>query len=247
MLENFDKAGKIFIFGMLIGTFFLLITEISFEPAAEATLKALETKARSFPQEDSFLSLAIFLNNTLAASLASIVPAGFVLFMLWGRKNVELWKKIGGGKLSASIDEKIWKLITKLKDDASKIPDKLGREVYILAYGIPCLVMVVNGWLFGFLITNELVQSGLAGMTEFLKWTLPHGIIEIPALIASASLGYSLADRLLDPFYKISETDMKKKVKAQIKSRKTLKGWIVIISVLLLATIIETFLTPTIA
>jgi uncharacterized membrane protein SpoIIM required for sporulation len=89
-----------------------------------------------------------------------------------------------------------------------------GREdyrmiAYMLPYTIPFLILIVNGALMGillaFFIFNGLMTGfemfGIEGMpvgvlynlTYFIISIAPHGIIEIPALLLAASLGYRFA------------------------------------------------------
>jgi len=80
---------------------------------------------------------------------------------------------------------------------------------YMLPYTIPFLILIVNGALMGillaFFIFNGLMTGfemfGIEGMhvgvlynlTYFIISIVPHGIIEIPALLLAASLGYRFA------------------------------------------------------
>ncbi|MCQ6963857.1 stage II sporulation protein M [Methanolobus chelungpuianus] len=80
---------------------------------------------------------------------------------------------------------------------------------YMLPFTIPFLIMIVNGLLMGILLAFFVFNGSLTGfhifgpkgiflgafynLTYFVISILPHGIIEIPALLLAAALGYRLA------------------------------------------------------
>lgn len=80
---------------------------------------------------------------------------------------------------------------------------------YMLPFTIPFLIMIVNGLLVGILLAFFIFNGSLTGfdmfgpkgifigvfynLTYFIISILPHGIIEIPALLLAAALGYRFA------------------------------------------------------
>ncbi len=108
-----------------------------------------------------------------------------------------------------------------------------------LFFGIfPILFLYINGFLIGMLITLKLSEIGFY---KILALILPHGIIEIPAVILSASYGIELGILVIK---KISgeEVEIKKSL------RKFLTTYLkAILPMLLIAALIETFITPIIA
>ncbi|WP_337103266.1 stage II sporulation protein M [Paenibacillus sp. YIM B09110] len=69
------------------------------------------------------------------------------------------------------------------------------KAVFVMYLGaffgiIPLLFIVVNGMLIGFLLQNIAAQEGAGYMASVvLKGILPHGIIEIPAIIIACAYG----------------------------------------------------------
>ena len=143
----------------------------------------------------------------------------------------------------------------------------------LLPYVPPFLVSVANGILAGiilaFIVANGsiegmdlygstgIITGALAGFTYFMAFILPHGIIEIPALFLAAALGYVFASR--QSFFvkkeilfsgdciEDLERDIRKTEKCAftyLKSPNFRKTMFVCICLLLLASYIETQITP---
>lgn len=143
----------------------------------------------------------------------------------------------------------------------------------MLPYAPPFLVSAANGVLAGFLLafivangsiegmqlygSTGMFTGALAGLTYFMAFILPHGIIEIPALFLAAALGYVFASRQADVVKRDSlfsgdytedlERDIKKTEEcafAYLKSTYFRKIILVSICLLLIASYIETEVTP---
>ncbi|KXB06070.1 hypothetical protein AKJ53_01390 [candidate division MSBL1 archaeon SCGC-AAA382F02] len=247
MLKNIARAGKIFLFGILLGTFFCILSEAYFKSAEEATRGFLEAKVSALPSSPALLSLAIFLNNLLVVILASVGSICLILFITWGRKNISLWQKMDESRFSRVLDRYVWRFTKYIKPKFAQIKSKINRDIFIIGYGLPTLVMIVNGWFFGFLFTNEFLEQNLAGIVQFLRWIAPHGIIEIPVILASAGLGYSFIDDLLDSLYQDKTKEVRKKARLKLHSKRTAKALVILTVLLSIAALIEVFLTPQIA
>lgn len=247
MLKNLGLAGKIFLIGILLGGLFSILMGLYFEAGSEITQNFLEAKAGVLPGEPVLLSLTIFLNNLLIVFLASVGPMALVLFIGWSKENISWLERFEGSKYGRVLDRKIWKLINKLKPSFERIKGEVNKDIYIIAYGLPALVLIINGWFFGFILANEFIERHMAGVFEFFKWVAPHGIIEIPAIVASAALGYSFADELSGPLRQEKTKKARRKAKTQIKSNSTVRKLFLIALLLALGAIIEVFLTPKIA
>lgn len=244
MLKKIGRSGKIFLLGILLGVFSCIFMRSYLRPIAEAAQSFLEAKASALPANQALLSLVILLNNLLVVILASIGSLALILFVIWGRKNIDLWQKMDESRFSKFSDRYIWRIVKRFKPRFTQIKKKINRDIFIIAYGLPTLVIIINGWFFGFLFANEFLDQQLAGIIVFLKWVAPHGIIEIPAILASAALGYSFADSLLKPLYQEKTNEVRNKVRKTIKSKRTFKILLILIALLSIAALIEVFLTP---
>jgi stage II sporulation protein M len=105
-----------------------------------------------------------------------------------------------------------------------------------LAFGVvPFIFLVING-----LITGLVVRwvEGLGGMGLAMAALLPHGVIEIPALLLAAALGFRIGG---EAFRRLTRRP------AQVgqQLRAGLKLFLVVVApALLVAAAVETFVTP---
>ena len=100
---------------------------------------------------------------------------------------------------------------------------------------IPLLVVTSNGFLLG-VVAHGAVQQG--GLLILAAGILPHGIIELPAVLASIAMGFRLG-------YLLALTLAREKVDLAGETRIAVRIlWRYITPLLLLAAAIETFITP---
>lgn len=144
-----------------------------------------------------------------------------------------MWKELNKSKIGRWLDRLVWSVVGFLKPGFSDIQGRVGRDIFVVVYGLPSVVMVVNGAFIGFLFTRSFLVGHLAGIFNFLKWVVPHGIIEVPTIITSAALGYSLGDSLLPFLYQGEVDGVKLKSRKNIKQDKTLKMVFLLIVLLL--------------
>ncbi len=101
---------------------------------------------------------------------------------------------------------------------------------------VPILALVLNGALIGLVATPV---SSATSVGYFLSAILPHGVIEIPALVigeaAALSMGVAV---MMVPF----RTDARSEIGAT--ARRDLKYLGIALALLVPAAIIETFITP---
>ncbi|MDI3539468.1 MAG: hypothetical protein PWQ52_591 [Methanolobus sp.] len=101
-----------------------------------------------------------------------------------------------------SPKEGVWKYCGYSREDYRML-------AYMLPFTIPLMIMVVNGILVGILLAFFIFNGSLTGfemfgskgifigvfynLSYFVVSIVPHGIIEIPALLLAAAMGYSFA------------------------------------------------------
>ena len=100
---------------------------------------------------------------------------------------------------------------------------------------IPLAFVTYNGFLIG---TISLVIGRLEGLLYVLLAIVPHGVIELPMVIISASIGVRLGHDLLNTLVG-KKADIKKDFK---KGTSFYVNWI--LPLLFFAAVIETFITP---
>lgn len=247
MFENFNRAGKIFLGGLIFGALFCVLSSLFFSMGNLLMRGALEARMGIFPSNRLLLNISIFLNNLTVILLSSIGPTGLVLLVIWGRKRISLWEKFNNSRIGKFLDHLVWSFVNYFRDNFSKIDKRIHKDIFVIMYGLPSLIMVINGWVIGFISIESFLTHHLGGFIEFLKWVLPHGIVEIPAIVAAAGLGFSLADNVLKLLYQEDTEKLRVNIVEEVKNRKILKRLSILIFLLLIASIIEVFLTPKIA
>ncbi|MDN5310951.1 MAG: stage sporulation protein [Methanolobus sp.] len=102
---------------------------------------------------------------------------------------------------------------------------------------VPFLVLVFNGFIIGTIVRMLLIDNGLAFIVAGL---VPHGIIEIPLLLLSTSIGMRIGFEVLRAIAG-KPSDIKQEF---LKGMKFFFYWMV--PLIFLAALIETFITPVI-
>jgi stage II sporulation protein M len=103
-----------------------------------------------------------------------------------------------------------------------------------IVFGIvPILVVAFNGLILG-VVATYLVHSGTISFQRMVLGILPHGIIEIPAILLAATSGVLLCKALL-------------RGGGRGMAMESLKLYVVSLGMLLLAAFIEAFITPQLA
>ena len=100
---------------------------------------------------------------------------------------------------------------------------------------IPLLVVTSNGFLLGVVAHGAVQQSGLPFLAAGI---LPHGILELPAVLVSIAIGFRLG-------YLLVLTLAREKADLAGETRIAIRFlWRYITPILFLAAAIETFITP---
>jgi stage II sporulation protein M len=114
------------------------------------------------------------------------------------------------------------------------------RVLLVILLGIivgiaPFIFLVANGFLIGIVVYEVAILKGL-GIT--ILALIPHGIIEIPAVILGISLGFQTG-------FEMIKWLLGKKSQIKISLKISLKTFLkLIVPALFLASLIEVFLTP---
>ncbi|MDR9857539.1 stage II sporulation protein M [Paenibacillus sp. VCA1] len=107
---------------------------------------------------------------------------------------------------------------------------------------LPILFLLVNGMVVGFLVHASLEQ-GRSLFDLVVKGLLPHGIIEIPAIIIACAFGVQMGLLLISSFGGSGRGELKRKWSEGFRRAWTASVWIVIL--LFVAAIIESTVTYT--
>ncbi|MFC2044971.1 stage II sporulation protein M [Chloroflexota bacterium] len=100
---------------------------------------------------------------------------------------------------------------------------------------VPVVALVSNGWLIG-VVSNAVIKEVSLGY--LLAGLLPHGIFELPAFILGEAVALSLGSRVLLALLR------KERGNILIDLRKSSRYLALVLILLLLAAIIEAYITP---
>jgi len=101
---------------------------------------------------------------------------------------------------------------------------------------LPVLALTVNGWLLAFISAIVIEEESLGLL---LAGLLPHGILELPALIIGEAAALSFGAMVMLALF---QKEKKKRLLSGLKQNAKYLG--IAIALLLPAAIIETYLTP---
>jgi len=107
---------------------------------------------------------------------------------------------------------------------------------------IPALFLLINGAVIGYLVHT----SSLHGQDIFnliVKGLLPHGIIEIPAIIIACAYGLHFGSKVASRIFRPSVRGIKREAEWPVFMRQTLTASIWIVILLFIAAIIESTIT----
>lgn len=178
------STAKIFFAAIFMGAVaipFLILSPQVVEGSLEPVLQSMVERVRSMQQLTGSLASAIFLQNAVVAVLAALVPLGLGSLDSYLRKNriYSVFTRI----LATPVD-----LVYRLTSRTARImsPDERLTSLAVITY--PFIIMFVNGVLLGIVFLLGI----LGGRSlQLLVLILPHGVVELPTVIFSASLGYS--------------------------------------------------------
>ncbi|NMC77407.1 MAG: stage II sporulation protein M [Candidatus Methanofastidiosa archaeon] len=100
----------------------------------------------------------------------------------------------------------------------------------------PFLSLWANGTILGILYGKYMAEGGTSLI--FLMGILPHGILEIPAIVIAASQGFRLAKEVISPPVGLTRSQT-----ARINISRGIKLFAVILPLLLIAAIIEVYIS----
>lgn len=166
------------------------------------------------------LSLLLFLTSLFAGySISEQFPVSILEIMRETFVGIEEWNLL-------------WLFVFILVNNSVK-------SFFVILLGftlgiVPVLFIVINGFILGLIYYEVAMQNGLSFA---LAATLPHGVIEIPMVLLSSAIGVKIGYETV------------KKIKGEGSIKKELVIGIKffafrILPLLLLAAVIEAFLTP---
>jgi uncharacterized membrane protein SpoIIM required for sporulation len=121
-----------------------------------------------------------------------------------------------------------------------------GNETYkehsVLIFLLPLAVVFVNGAVLGLFSIGQTMTW--KEFTVFVAYILPHGVIELPAVILASTIGYANARRL-DPILESGDLhSFIETARGILRSGRTWGLFSIVILMIVSAAVIETYVTP---
>ncbi|WNS42837.1 stage II sporulation protein M [Paenibacillus sp. MMS20-IR301] len=107
---------------------------------------------------------------------------------------------------------------------------------------LPAFFLLINGAVIGYLIHLSAIQ-GQDLFTLIVKGLLPHGIIEIPAIIIACAFGLKFGSNVLSALFKSGRGEEKPESRWPFFMRQTFTASVWIVILLLVAAVIESTIT----
>lgn len=191
-----------------------------------------------------------------AKDLSTIRKALLVALILFVAGGVIGW--IGTGSLQRLLSgqlESLSKISGSLKESAHPqwsffqfiFLNNSIKSVLIIYLGalfgvLPALFLLINGAVIGYLIHLYVLQ-GLDVFDLIVKGLLPHGIIEIPAIIIACAFGLQFGMKVLKDLFSSAAKREQRVGEWPAFMRQTLRASIWTVILLLIAAIIESTIT----
>jgi len=187
-----------------------------------------------------FLSLALFIAAAVIGHLY------FVAHPEMAQKAFAQLREILAQKIN--LEARGWELFIQI------LFNNLRAGLLMLLFGLipflflPVIGIAVNGLQMGLVSSVSMIQGKDVGRI-FLFGFLPHGILEIPAILLSGSLGLYLSIQILKKIFPPQQISLfgpnrDSSTFVQILKRTFLAWAAVVLPLLIAAALIEAFLTP---
>ena len=135
--------------------------------------------------------------------------------------------------LLASLPQSTLFVFIFIKNVSAVLISFVFSPIFCLA---PVMALTLNGWLIGLVSTIVIQEKSLGYL---LAGLLPHGILELPALIMGEAVALSFGTTLILSLFKEERRRL-----LLPNLRKNLRYLIIALTLFLPAAIIETYLTP---
>lgn len=194
--------------------------------------------------------------NTFIKDLRTIRTALLLATVLLIAGGILGW--IGTGSLQQLLNEQL-KGISKISGDLRESSNPQWsffvfiflnnsiKSVVIIYLGalfglLPAFFLLINGAVIGYLIHLSAIQEQDL-FTLIVKGLLPHGIIEIPAIIIACAFGLKFGSKVLSALLGVMKRSRAETVNWQAFMRQTFTASVWIVILLFVAAIIESTIT----
>ncbi|MFC5653063.1 stage II sporulation protein M [Paenibacillus solisilvae] len=122
------------------------------------------------------------------------------------------------------------------------------KSILVLYLGIflgivPIVFLAINGMMIGYLVSKAAEQSGGELFTLVVKGLLPHGIIEIPAIIIACAYGLRFGSIMFQGIGALALRRPGWSGSFELFAARTLPAMVLIVAMLIIAAVIESTFT----
>lgn len=215
---------KAWAFGIVLGTF---ISVLFYEKGGETIVAGLYSLSQ-IPQGQNPLA-SVFFKNSLAS--LTIIFLGALLCAV----EMGVYRGVSSKTYDflERLTEPMYKMLSSLFQEFKDLRPFF-RSCYFYLVFVPYFSMLVNGAVFGFLL-GYYYSAGVA--VGYLAGLLPHAIVEIPAMFASAILALLILDGVKNQIISGDDVGLEDSLKVAVKG--SVKNAALIQAALLFAAILE--------
>ena len=242
--DGFTWSGRIFVLGMFLGVVSVIGMYIysSTLPSKVVSVigQTVVGRVEFFKQVLIYEAVAIFLNNTFVALASSILPLTIAMLEARPEKPVTSMKR--SNRIEQVINSSYQRLEAAFFKSGLNLESR-ARSLCFSMFLLPAAIMVVNGWILGYFGAAQAVQSSTS-LVLFLALVLPHGVIEIPAFVLAAAVGYWTVQQSVRFFEVNRYEEFPKMAREMLRSRRVWSPLVAVLFFLATAAYVETYITP---
>ena len=176
--------------------------------------------------KEAVTAIYLFLNNTVVSLVAAFGGPALVRLTVAGETGAE------GGRLT--------RLLRRMIGEGSS----RYAEYSVVLFLLPLAVVAVNGFILGmFSVSHGL---SLKQIYVYLAYVLPHGSLELPAVIIAATIGYYHAVHLDSLLENERIAEFVQAASDTVRSKRSWSFFLVVVVMLTSAATVETYVTPTV-
>ncbi len=206
------RSIRIYILGFLVGLILCFILILTFPSLYYAFLAALMKKTELQTEVlGGSQTLSITLNNLIASLIAAY--GGYVMTKIFFSLNTTAQYELPG-------------LLGTLGVNSKAIPREK-RKYYLALYTFPIFVLFINGFVLGAFFTLYLENLG-----AYFANLLPHGFFEIPGILASGSIGLTIAEASV-----FRDGDLKENLERM--ARRQVPSYLIVVELLIVGAFME--------
>lgn len=236
-VSRYIRPARVFLIAVALGLIIGLILNLVFKPLLVLLQDALYFRISKpleiiqgpltpvMGTEEAVTAMYLLVNNTFVSLVAAF---GGVALVRWTMSSDQAPASTG----------RFTDFIHGLLGEGSETY----KERSLIIFLLPLAVVFMNGLVLGLFSTGQGLD--LRAIWIYLAYIMPHGILELPAVVLAAILGYANAVNLNNLLEKGELDRFHRRAGNILRSRRAWSVFMVVIIMLVSAAFIETYFTP---